>query len=610
VLSLLAVAAVPLVGVGLYTNHSNTQVLRQLALSATRDRVLLQARKTDELLAEIRGDVLFLTRSPALLDRLQGGRLPQDEGDGALGRQFLSFTGSKPIYASLAYVDEQGREVVRVRHDGLRSWLVPATQLQQHGDEAVEGAPGVLTVEALPRQAGGAPEPVVRYSAPVLDRNDRRRGRIVADVFTRRIVDAVRDAAVQGDDGSTWLLDGRDRAISPAGGAPPPPPEGNLQDVRQRLRGGASTVIQSSDGGTVSWARVRPVEGTPDSDARQEWLLVEWAPEREAFAEVRRARGILAALVVAVSFVAVGLSLLLARRIADPLDTLARGARRLADGDLAHRLDVRTGDELEQLADEFNRMGAALEESYHRLEEREADKSQRLETVSLQLLESERLAAVGRLAAGVAHEINNPVGVMSMYVEQLLEGEGLTQAQRDKLRIVERHTERLARVTGGLLDFARAREYRVARFDAAAPARHAIEALAPRLQEAGVEAHVRADEEVFVDGDEGQVQQVLENLVLNAIHAAPGGRIDIDVQRADDRARLRVRDNGTGIAPEHLERLFEPFFTTKEVGQGTGLGLSISYGIVKAHGGSMAGRTRDEGGAEFTIDLPLAAEAG
>lgn len=596
VLALLAVAAVPLASVGLYANHSNTEALRELALSATRDRVTLKARKVEELLAEIRGDVVFLSRSPVLLDLLEeSGSQVARRGD--LGRQFLSFTGTKPIYASLSYVDAAGEDVVSARHDGLRSWLVPESQLGTHIPMAL--APGQVSVRALQRQEGGAPEPVVRYTASVLDRQDRRRGAIVADVFTRRVVDSVREG-----DGQAWLLDASGQAISPAGGSPPVP-VGTLDDLWRRLNGGESTVIEAVDGATISWTPVRVADAV-DGDPARAWLLAEWALEGEAFARLRRFRVVFAGLVLLVSGAAVGLSLVLARRIAGPLDTLADGARRLAGGDLAHRLDVRTGDELEQLAGEFNHMGADLEDSYRQLAAREADKAQRLEEVSRQLLESERLAAVGQLAAGVAHEINNPVGVMSMYVQQLQEGEGLSEAQRDKLRIVERHADRLGRITRGLLDFARAREFRHGRFEAALPVRRALEALAPTLQKAGVQASLQVEGAGVVEGDDEQMQQVVENLLLNAVHAAPGGQVEIDVSAADSQVTICVSDDGSGIAEEHLDRLFEPFFTTKEVGQGTGLGLAICYGIVKAHNGSMTAAPRDGGGSTFTVHLPVA----
>ena len=601
VLSLLTVAAVPLLGVGLYTIHSHTEALTRLATSSARERVELKARKVEALLGELRSDLVFLARSPVMLglfvDADPAARRQR------LGQQLLSFTVAKPVFAHLFYLDEEGDEIVGARNDGQRSWLVPPDDLRRRSLSTAFRAvmaqtPGEVFVEALDRDAAEAREPVVRYAVRVADRSDRRRGVLVADLFARRIVDFVRD-----EQSYTWLLDAVGWTVSPSAEPPPRTRTDELAEIRDRLAG-TQTSVEAVAGGSVAWTLVHPLA----PGAAPEWLLTEWVPESEAFGLVRRFRLVFGALVVVVVIAAVGLSLVLARRISDPLDALAEGARRLAGGDLTHRLDVRTGDEIEQLAAEFNRMGAALQDSYARLAQREADKSEKLEQVSRQLLESERLAAVGQLAAGVAHEVNNPVAVVSMYVEQLLETEGLSAEQRDKLHIIERHAERLGRITRGLLDFARVREYRQDRFAAASPVRRALEALAPQLAEARIEAKLQAVPDAgCVVGDEEQLQQVCENLILNAMHASPGGHIDVMVRpEGDGRVEIVVSDDGSGIDEAHLARVFEPFFTTKEVGEGTGLGLSISYGIVKAHRGRMSVSSPPQGGATFTVSLPLA----
>jgi signal transduction histidine kinase len=602
--ALLATAAVPLGAVGLYSIHAHTQALRQLALAAAGERAQLKARKVEEMLREVRSDLFFLARSPmlfSLLDELGQDPLQTDFWRAKLGQQFLAFAHNKPVYTSLRYLDESGREVVRAEHDGLRSWLVPEERLERRATRdyfraAIVLPAGELFLGVADRADGEAQEPVVRYALRVIDRHDQGRGVLVADLFARLLVEAAR----QEESSSTWLLDGEGRALSPL---PQTPALLSAQAIRERLLGGERVVVETGEG-TISWAPVWPVlPGQPPL-----WLLVDQAAESEVFASVRRFWLVFAGLVAAAMGAALLLSLLLARRIGGPLAQLRDGARRMGSGDLAYRLRANTGDEIQEVAEEFNRMGQALLETYDRLAEREAAKSEQLHKVTQQLVESEKLAAVGQLAAGVAHEINNPLGVLSMFVQQLLERGGLSQAQAEKLRLIERHAERVGRVTQGLLDFARVRQYRREPFDAGLVARAALESLGPRLEAAQTKVEFCAPEEgTWVVGDEEQVQQVFENLLLNAVQAmGQGGQLEVEVIRQGEEIVVQVADTGPGIPEEYRERIFEPFFTTKEVGQGTGLGLAIGYGIVKVHGGRMSAQNRPGGGALFTVWLPAA----
>ena len=281
----------------------------------------------------------------------------------------------------------------------------------------------------------------------------------------------------------------------------------------------------------------------------------------------------------------------------------------MSGGDLAYRLNVCTGDEIQDVAEEFNRMGGALEEIYGRLQAREREKTARLEDVTRQLVEREKLAAVGQLAAGVAHEINNPAGIVSMFVQQLLERSDLPDVCRDKLRIVDRHADRIGRITRGLLDFARGREYRREPMDLDRALDGVLAALEPRIAEADVWVVVhkhQSEDGLCAMGDEEQVQQVFENLTLNAVQAMPGGgRLTVVISHENGEARVVFSDTGQGVPEDHLGRVFEPFFTTKEVGQGTGLGLAISFGIIQAHGGHLTVQNSPAGGAVFTVVLPL-----
>jgi len=232
------------------------------------------------------------------------------------------------------------------------------------------------------------------------------------------------------------------------------------------------------------------------------------------------------------------------------------------------------------------------------------------EQVAMQaaLKEKDRLAALGVMAAGVAHEVNTPLTGISSYAQMLLAETAVDDPRYEVLRKVERQTFRAARIVNGLLDFARNRQNEHGPVDLGAVVGECLDLLRERLESSGVrvESHGLADG-VRVRGDEGEIQQVVTNLLLNAYDAMAGGggRLDLELASRDGRARLTVSDTGCGIPPEVVGRVFEPFVTTKLGQGGTGLGLAISHDIVRHHGGDLSVESEPGRGARFTLELPL-----
>lgn len=251
-----------------------------------------------------------------------------------------------------------------------------------------------------------------------------------------------------------------------------------------------------------------------------------------------------------------------------------------------------------------------LEAGLRIVEDHLADVVQRLQRSELEVLRNEQLAAVGQLAAGVAHELRNPLMPMKMLVQAALErddGCGLCGRQ---LEVVEEEIERLESAIQMFLEFARPTPIEKSMFDLVGVAEQTLELLAGRAEAQGVALVDRFPPgPVMVEADCGQIRQVLLNLLLNAFDSLAGGgevRLEIDTPRAGEAGAqwttLRVLDSGPGIPPEILERIFEPFVTTKETG--TGLGLSICRRIVMAHGGEIAAENLPGHGARFVIHLP------
>ncbi len=289
------------------------------------------------------------------------------------------------------------------------------------------------------------------------------------------------------------------------------------------------------------------------------------------------------ALVVLAPLVAAGVGLFVLRSVAGPVSRLHQGAVRLAAGDLATRIAVDRDDEFGALARQFNAMTAALEEHQEKL------------------VRQEKLAGIGRLAAGVAHEINNPLAVILGYT-RLLAKRADAAAQAD-LRVIEDETMRAKLIVDGLLDLSRPVTLQPEPVELRALCDEVVARLAGTALLEGVDVRVFGAARARADG--GKLRQVVLNLLRNAAEAAGrDGRIEVAVEEGPEGARLAISDSGPGLPEDLRARLFEPFCTRKP--GGTGLGLAVSKGIVEAHGGRIEAGVGPLGGARFTVSLPRA----
>jgi signal transduction histidine kinase len=227
-----------------------------------------------------------------------------------------------------------------------------------------------------------------------------------------------------------------------------------------------------------------------------------------------------------------------------------------------------------------------------------------------QLIQSAKLAAIGELAAGVAHELNNPLTVILGKTGLLLRDAAAGSTAETKLSDIEREALRAGKIAQNLLDFARRREPKHEPIDLNRLVERVLDLLQAKLRGRPIQVETQFDARLgAMLGDGDQLTQVLINLAGNAIDAMPkGGRLTIATraQADSDTGVLVVSDTGRGISPEHLARIFEPFYTTKAEGNGTGLGLSITQGIIASHKGQLTVESVVGEGTSFTVRLPLA----
>ncbi|MFQ6137463.1 MAG: sensor histidine kinase, partial [Candidatus Hydrothermarchaeales archaeon] len=258
------------------------------------------------------------------------------------------------------------------------------------------------------------------------------------------------------------------------------------------------------------------------------------------------------------------------------------------------------------LAIERAKLYEELKEYSEHLEQKVEERTRELREAQQQLIQSEKLAAIGQLAAGVAHEINNPLANISMYTQMLMEKEK-DSARREKLEVIEGQVGIAARIVGHLLDFSRQSEPKTTQLDLNKEILETLSFLNHQMYISNIEIVKDLDADLpKIYADSGQLRQVFLNLISNAIEAMPrGGRLTLSTKKEDGEIEIGIADTGVGIPKEDISKIFDPFFSTRGVGKGTGLGLSVSLGIIERHAGRIEVESEVGVGTKFTIKLPI-----
>jgi len=350
-------------------------------------------------------------------------------------------------------------------------------------------------------------------------------------------------------------------------------------------------------------------------------------------------------------------SFLLSRVLVKPIKDLVRLTQKISEGDFSQKIEVTSKNEIGQLIGSFNRMIERLKENQESLEsylESLESANKQLKQAQEELIRTEKLASIGRFAAGVAHEVGNPLGAILGYTS-ILQKEGIDREEsKDYLKRVEREIERINRIVRELLDFARPSQFEIKDVEINKVIESALSLLSYQKNFKNIETQLDMQPDLpMIKGDESQLSQVFINIILNANDAMPNGGIlriqtrthvvenpDVDrlqgiyprrrksdpmesdysrMRKADPLAvlfkkfsegdqlvKIRISDTGIGIKKEDLENIFDPFFTTKDPNKGTGLGLSISLRIVESLGGEIRVESEVGKGAAFEVYFPVA----
>ncbi len=397
-----------------------------------------------------------------------------------------------------------------------------------------------------------------------------------------------------------YVYDREGRLAASAGVVEPDQDEAAIQ---QLTAGGELTGAYQRIKGRAVYSYFVPLE---ESGGQINGLLQvtrRWSDFEQDIRRLRLIAGGLGGLLAGVALVVI----LLGHRsaVGKHLQQLTRSMARVAGGDREHRAPGGGPQEIVVLSAALNEMLDSIAAAERQVAEQQA----REEELQARLRQTQQLAAVGRLAAGVAHELGSPLSVIDGKAQRVLRDDALAQPHRRALLQIRQQVARLSAIVRQLLDFGRAAGSPLRRVPAEVLVHSAAAAVADELAALRVALELRAPPRtLYCRVDPPRFEQALTNLLRNAAQASPGGRVRLSWWRQADELLLQVEDDGPGIADTHRGALFEPFFTTKPVGEGSGLGLAVAHGVVGECGGRIELVEGSLPGAAFRIALPLSEE--
>jgi two-component system NtrC family sensor kinase len=597
-LFILPLVCMPIAIVGYFSIRASVERVDRLVRHEQMVEVKATAQKINDVLYSCRLDLETISRLPVLED-YHSARAFRLEAEAEFNREnivklFKDFIGRNAYYYRIRCLDAEGRDLVTVQRDRDPPGTDPA------GSEELlrlaRAAPGadvrMSDVTYSPARQGY----LMLCTKPYFSGWGEFSGLVVIELDFQMIIAIVKAIQV-GERGYAFLVDQLGRNIAHPYFGPYRYHLGNYPDASLR------NLVQEMMNGGTGWRQYR-FEGEDkvaafSSIPATRWSLAVTIPrvelKREAQAiQTRVIEVVLGSLIFAV----IGVSIL-SYYLLRPVRNLVTATHRMADGDMSQELPVQSGDELGDLTRSFNRM------------------VKNLARIQNELVRSEKLISLGRLSAGVAHEIRNPLNAMKgavVHMRRRRAGDPLVQ---EYTRLVSEEIDRLNRFVTEFLYFAKQAPPSVAATDFNRLILAAQNLFGQQAREKGIsfENHLDPDLPLTLV-DPQQMEQVLMNLLINAMDAMPeGGRLTTITttsngsgsRDAGTRVRITLTDTGIGVASEHMPSIFDPFFSTKETG--TGLGLPLSLGIVEAHGGTLNIFSHEGSGTTVVIELPLESEA-
>jgi two-component system NtrC family sensor kinase len=626
--SLLGVAVFSMVIFSSLILYSTADILKSNTTREIKELIARSAESLEGLVQQSKMTLSIIAKSPMIQELVcaleSGGQEDLQKALARVEAGFMGFQTQDETIQAIRFIDFRGYVLAKVKEGNIiprKGAKIPGLGL--HAVSSKKGRDffkstmrlkrGQVWISNLERGWMEGAEnwcpAMVRFSTPLFSSDGTRAGMVIINVWGKATGEMI-NRLISPDEGTAFLI------------------EKNLEDDRRNgiylfhqnsacefgnQTGSNITVFQEYPKSvTDSWMHqaagisIHPVS----KDILAHHFLSPYPNDQRGWVVVVNARrgffmGPLAAIKTRVLLFAglvLGLTLLaaffLSRSLIKPIQAVVDGTRRIGE-DLSNRIPISAKDEIGSLAEEINQMASSLQRN---LEERKR--------IEEKIHQSERLASIGQMASGVAHELNTPLS--NIRALSVLARKDLEKGKIDKGAIladfldISKQVEKCTLIISGLLSFARPQSPKLKILNINDLVKETLSLVRIKSEKKGVEIRFEEDPHLphlRIDGH--QTQQVFVNILLNAIDAVEkGGKILIRSEAGNGTVSIKFKDNGEGIRPEHFKSIFDPFFTTKEVGRGTGLGLFVSYGIIKNHGGTIEVESKRGKGSLFKVALP------
>lgn len=635
-LAFLLAAGIPTAIAGLIGVYLSLQTLRSETLQHLQQEVVVRTQGVARFFDQLAAELLYLADAPAL-EALRSVRQNGDlhrvhDATVRLERDYATLATVYPYIYQLRYLDKSGQEIVRVDKKDGQVTVTPAERLQDKSDryyflEAMRRRPGELYVSPLDLKVEFGviekPErPVIRVATPIGSGAGANEGVLIVNLYADFLLEQVEQMA-QARSGTAYLFDRSGHYLARTADKTAHFAMQPVEKLIAQFGAPALQQIIGKEDGTLSvadaifaHAAIRFGTSYPAED-RLQWVIAVGFPEQQLFMSIFNLYALYGILAVSLLATAIG-GYAISRHLLGPLDALSRETEAVAAGDFSHRVEVRGHDEIAALGVKFNTMAEKIEQlvgslAAHRdrLEdevrartaelEREQDERRELDR---QMFQTEKLATLGELTMGIAHEIGNPLAGMKAVTQALQYEEDLPAGVSEALQRLEAEIDRLSDFLRSFHGFAAPQATEPVAVPLAAAVADVLFWLRKEARTHGIEIVTEIAAALSVLADPYQFKQVLLNLAVNAVHAMPqGGRLTISARQLGERIDIAVRDSGCGMAPELKARIFDPFFTTRA--DGTGLGLSIVRKIAAAHGARLSVDSEPGQGSCFILAWPM-----
>ena len=591
-LLILPLICLPIAITGYFSIHAAVDRVNRLVRQEQTGQVAEAANKISNIYEKLRIDLGIITTLPVLEDyyiaRSFRLRAETEFNRDTIARLFQDFISRTPYYRRIQYLDQTGAELITVGANGAITYGGKGGH-NPFFSQLRHRAPGEVFISDI-ANGDNATGKVMHWSKAVLSAMGDFTGVVVIDLDFDSIVHIV-NAIHVGNNGYAFLVDQLGRVVVHPRYAPytqslDTAKDPSLKQMVEKMITGATGWEQYSFDGEQKIAAFAPI-------SPMGWSIAATIPTGEFMKEARAIqKRALQVVALTLGFAVLGLSVL-SYFILRPVRNLVAATQKIAAGDLNQEIPVHSGDELGDLTRSFNRMVKNLAQTQN------------------ELVRSEKLISLGRLSAGMAHEIRNPLNAIKgavVYIQRRRPDDPLVQ---EYTHLVSEEIDRLNSFVTDFLYFAKQAKPKPAPVDLNQLILSVQQLFSEQAQKHNIHFSNRLSEGLPpIMLDRHQIEQVMVNLVINAMDALPeGGKMTFStflLQNVDghpNRVRVELRDNGIGIPESHLQAIFDPFFSTKE--SGTGIGLPLSLGIIESHGGTLTVRPREQSGTLATFELPV-----